>query len=59
MAKTPLTVYRTNTHGQKELVGVCDDWAEVGPIIYADRDNIDWESTYVVEPEKGGRDEPE
>ena len=58
MQKTPLTVYRTNTRGIKELVGVCDNWNEVGPLIYGNRDLIDWEATYIVEPEKGVQDEP-
>lgn len=51
-----LTIYRTDPNGAKDVVGVCDDWQEVGPIIYADRDGIDWEATYLVEAEKENDD---
>ena len=52
-----LVVYRTEPGGAKSVVGVCGDWADVGPIIYADRDGIDWEASYIIEPE--GKHEPE
>ena len=49
----PLVVYRTEPGGAKSVVGVCGDWSDVGPMIYADRDGIDWEASYVIEPEEG------
>lgn len=57
MNDRPLTVYRTEPGGAKTVVGVCGGWAEVGPMIYADRDGIDWEASYIIEPEE--KHEPE
>lgn len=52
-----LEVFRVDRGGARQIIGVCDDWVEVGPMIYGDRGNIDWEPTYIVEHDKeGGND---
>ena len=48
-----LKISRTNADGKTlELIAYADDWDEVGTIVYDDRGNIDWEASYIIEPEE-------
>lgn len=43
-------VYRTNEDGTESVIA-CVSEEDIGTVIGADRDNIDWEATYSVRPE--------
>jgi len=43
-----LTIYRIEPDGTETIVAYVDDQCEIGDVIYADRDNIDYEAGYRV-----------
>ena len=53
------TVYRLEPDGGRTVIGCVDDLADAGPVIYADRDNIDYEAAHVCVNDKGGQNERE
>ena len=52
MYKMALTVYRTEPDGRtKTIIGYCDNYGQVDAMLYEDRDKIDWEAHYLIEPD--------